>query len=452
MAKDKNLGKEYDVIVVGTGPAGGTLAHQMRMAGLKVLMLEKGFYHPKWILGKQIPSVLLYDKMGLLATKEGLIVARAITVGGSALMCCGSASPPFPGMFEKVGVDLSKNLQEAHDYMGIDDDFPDHLVGKNQMRLMEIANSMGYHFKKFKKFIDPEKCTGAVCGGNCMKGCANDAKWSGRVPVDKARADGADLVTHAHVVRAIVEQGEVAGVQTKKGERYFGKTVVLCAGGLGSPLILRNSGVKGAGDKFGFDALWFTYGYNKDITTVKDIDMGTVDDSFQESDGFVLSPVMHTWGLYLASAVLGGGWSYLPKFPKLGSAVSIMTKIKDDLGGTLEDSGSFSKPLTQNDWKKLKTGEAHAVKILKAAGCDDIFSCKPFAAHPCASVRIGDYVDKNLESRIKNLFVCDTAAFPESMGTPCVWTCTALAFYMAEILKKRLGVENEKAAPTQRRA
>ena len=43
MAKEKKLEKEYDVIVVGTGPAGGTIAHQMSMAGLKVLILEKGF-------------------------------------------------------------------------------------------------------------------------------------------------------------------------------------------------------------------------------------------------------------------------------------------------------------------------------------------------------------------------------------------------------------------------
>lgn len=435
--------KQYDVIVVGTGPAGGTIAHKMAEAGQKVLMVERGAYHPQWILGKQIPSLLLYDKLGLLSTKEGLMVARSLTVGGSAVMSCGSASPPYPGMFEKAGVDLSQEVDEAHEYMQIVDDFPDHLVGANQMRLLEVANGLGYNFQKFKKFIDPAKCD----SGACMKGCPTGAKWSGRVPVEAARAKGAHLVTKAEVTRALVEQGEVVGVETKKGDKYYGKTVVLCAGGLGSPLILRNSGVKEAGDKFGFDALWFTYGFHKEHPTVKDIDMGTVDDSFVLSDGFVLSPVMHTWGMYLASATLGGGWSYLPKFAKFGRAVSIMTKIKDDLGGTIYDDGTFSKPLTQNDWTKLKKGEEHATKILKAAGCDDIFSCKPFAAHPCASVRIGDHVDTNFESRIKNLFVCDTSAFPESMGLPCVWTCSALGMKMSKILKDRLGVAQKAAAP-----
>lgn len=107
-------------------------------------------------------------------------------------------------------------------------------------------------------------------------------------------------------------------------------------------------------------------------------------------------------------------------------------------GGTVYDDGSFSKPLTENDWKKLKRGEEHAARILKAFGCTDIFTCRPLAAHPCASVRVGDHVDTNFETRIGNLFVCDASVFPESMGLPCVLTCTALALRMAKILKKRL--------------
>jgi choline dehydrogenase-like flavoprotein len=56
--------QEYDVIVVGTGPAGATIAAQLAKARKKVLMLERGAYHPRWILGKQVSSPLLYDKMG----------------------------------------------------------------------------------------------------------------------------------------------------------------------------------------------------------------------------------------------------------------------------------------------------------------------------------------------------------------------------------------------------
>lgn len=430
------LEKEYDVIVVGTGPAGATIAHRTSQAGLKVLIIEKGAYHPEWIMGKQIPSLLLYDKLGLNLTREGMMVARCITVGGSAVISCGSASLPYPGMFEKVGLELNDELEESHGYMGIADDFPDHLVGKNQLRLMEVANALGYTFQKFRKFINPAKCDGR----GCMKGCSNGAKWTGRAPVELALEHGAHLVTGVEVVRVLVEQGKAVGVETKKGDEHHAKLVVLSAGGLASPLILTKSGIQGTGDKFGVDPLLFTIGFSEEISTVRDMDMGVFDDHYLESDGFILSPLVPTRVLYLANSTVGGGWSNLHKFWKLGRAVSIMTKIKDDLGGRFFDDGSFSKPLSRNDWKKLKYGEEHAVKILKAAGCTDVFSTKPAAAHPCASVRIGDHVDTNFETRISNLFVCDASVFPESMGLPCVWTCTALGLRMAKILKTRLNV------------
>ena len=433
----------YDVIIVGAGPSGATLAEKMAEAGQKVLILERGAYHPQAMLGKQIPSSLLYDNLGLKFTKEHMLVVRAFTVGGSAVLSCGCATPPYPGMFEAAGIDLEEEVVQAHDFMKVDDDFPDHLIGKGQLHLMEVANDIGFNFRKTPKFIDRDKCQP---GCSCMKGCPTGAKWSGRVPVEAARAHGADLVTRANVVKAIVEQGEAVGVETKSGERYFGKTTVLCAAGIGSPIILRNSGIKGAGDKFAFDALWFTYGFNPKYTMIDDIDMGIVDDTFLESEGFILSPIMHTWAQYLASGTVGGGWSYLPKFRKFRQAVSIMTKIKDDLAGEIYADGTLSKPLTDRDWKKLKRGEELAKKILIASGCeaDEIFSCKPFGGHPCASVRIGDHIDTNFESKIKNLFVADTSSFPDSMGLPCVMTCTALGIKMSKILMERLGVPKPK--------
>lgn len=51
MTKKRSFEKQYDVIVVGTGPAGGTIAHRMSEACLQVLIFEKGAYHPKWLTG-----------------------------------------------------------------------------------------------------------------------------------------------------------------------------------------------------------------------------------------------------------------------------------------------------------------------------------------------------------------------------------------------------------------
>jgi len=40
-------GDHYDVIVIGSGPGGGALAHRLAPTGKRILMLERGFYLPR---------------------------------------------------------------------------------------------------------------------------------------------------------------------------------------------------------------------------------------------------------------------------------------------------------------------------------------------------------------------------------------------------------------------
>jgi len=63
--------KQYDVIVVGTGPAGATVAAQMAKTGQKVLMVEKGAYHPTWLLGKQLPALCTSTSWGFWPRRRG---------------------------------------------------------------------------------------------------------------------------------------------------------------------------------------------------------------------------------------------------------------------------------------------------------------------------------------------------------------------------------------------
>ncbi len=37
----------YDVIVIGSGPGGGSLAHRLAPTGKRILMLERGEYLPR---------------------------------------------------------------------------------------------------------------------------------------------------------------------------------------------------------------------------------------------------------------------------------------------------------------------------------------------------------------------------------------------------------------------
>jgi choline dehydrogenase-like flavoprotein len=56
---------------------------------------------------------------------------------------------------------------------------------------------------------------------------------------------------------------------------------------------------------------------------------------------------------------------------------------------------------------------------------------KPGGAHPGGTAAIGQVVDKDLQTRIENLFVCDASVLPTSPGMPPILTIVALS--------KRLG-------------
>ena len=114
----------------------------------------------------------------------------------------------------------------------------------------------------------------------------------------------------------------------------------------------------------------------------------------------------------------------------------MMVKIKDDMVGQVDKKGNISKKITDNDKTKLEKGNIIAKQILIKAGVDpnSIIIAKPRGAHPGGTAAIGDIVDKNHETKIKNLFVCDASVLPESPGLPPILTIIALAKRLAKIL------------------
>jgi choline dehydrogenase-like flavoprotein len=109
--------------------------------------------------------------------------------------------------------------------------------------------------------------------------------------------------------------------------------------------------------------------------------------------------------------------------------VGLMVKTKDDSNGTVYQNGSFSKPVTENDKKRLIEGSELSKEILKKTGVKskDIFVSKIQGAHPIGTAAIGKVVDNSFQTKMKNLYVCDASILPESPGLPPILTILALA-------------------------
>ena len=82
----ESLQKEYDAIVVGSGPGGATVAKELSQNGKKVLILEWGSNAP--IKGSMLQCLSMTGVTGkslLVTNKKMLLLIRGITTGGSTI-------------------------------------------------------------------------------------------------------------------------------------------------------------------------------------------------------------------------------------------------------------------------------------------------------------------------------------------------------------------------------
>lgn len=92
MLKKTDLSAE--VIVVGSGPGGATVARELSRQGKDVLILERGYdYRNKIYYGTYLGAMRYSERMSLLFTEEGLNIIAPIMIGGATGMYCGWVAP-----------------------------------------------------------------------------------------------------------------------------------------------------------------------------------------------------------------------------------------------------------------------------------------------------------------------------------------------------------------------
>ncbi len=429
----KTIRKKVDVVIAGSGPGGATVGRQLARAGRKVLLLEKG--RDIRFVGNHLSALFIADKMGLNWTEEGMNIVRGLTTGGSTVMFCASATPPPAWLKTEYGIDLDSYAAQTIEELDLKP-LPDDVVGSAGLRLMEAANELGYNFEKMAKFIDPAKCK-SRCGGTCMLGCPHDAKWTARKYLEDMTAAGGQLMTRADVQQITIQDGVATGLtaHTPQGRvEVEAEAVIVAAGGLGTPMILQRSGIHEAGIGMFVDPLVFVSGVSKHEGNPLGPPMTIGTYEFMD-EGFLLSDLIDPWGLWLIMTAVRNPLK-LPHFRSYRRQLSLMVKVGDERKGVITMDGRISKPLTDNDRHRLNRGAAVAREILIKAGCDPntIMTGPVRGAHPGATARIGEVVDENLETRVKNLYVSDASVIPKALHRPVVLTAIALAKRLSDHL------------------
>ena len=421
----------YDAIVIGSGPGGASVAAELSRQGKKVLILERGTGAS--IKGTMLQSIgiALIPGRGLYFTSELLAMVRGIVLGGSSILAYATAFDPNYELFEKHGVDLRAEIEQAKKVLPIAV-LSDNLIGPSAKRLQASARALGYPWEKLPKMVHQEKCR-TNCD-KCTMGCPYEAKWTSRELVNQALAYGSTVLTEANVIRMNVSDGHISGVEFIMGGRKHeakAPVVILAAGGIGTPLILRRLGITQAGTNFFFDPLVVVAGTIDDLDNGREFPMAVGYHDLEA--GYLITDLIWPDWIRQVFTLRVGRVDKLAGHRKMAS---VMIKITDDLGGRLTRFGWPDKPLTDGDRKRLKNGVEVARKILMNAGARNMYTTGTTAVHPGGTAKIGDVVDSNLKTKYDNLYVCDSSVIPDSWGLPPTLTIIALGKRLVKHLSK----------------
>jgi choline dehydrogenase-like flavoprotein len=357
-------------------------------------------------------------------------MVRGITTGGSTVHYYATCYPVPFDLFKSHGIDITKEVEETVKELPVAL-LKDEMVGPMAKRIMESAQDLGYGWQKLDKFMYQDRWKPEYKFGHY--GDPHGVKWSARMYIEEAVANGATLINGVNVKKVIIEDHTATGVEyIKNGKtaKIFAPKVVISAGGIGTPVILRASGIKKAGYDFFFDPLIGVRGTAKDIdVTTSEIPMTA--GVHMEDEGYMMTDMAHP---FATSAIFAAEVFRFDKMFSRGNTLQIMVKAKDALGGRLTDRGGIRKNLDNNEKRKLIRGYERAKEILKNAGAKGIFKTWYLAAHPGGTVKIGELVDSNLKTEYENLYVCDCSVIPEAWGLPPTSTIIGIGKRLAKHL------------------
>jgi choline dehydrogenase-like flavoprotein len=421
--------KEYDHVVVGSGAGGATIALELAKKGKRILVLEQG--KPEASIGTFNNCLRYFDlkKYSRMPhySEDGIILWRTLMAGGSTIVSAANGTPCLQEELSALGIDISKELSEIRNELPIT---PYHLkrISPGTRRIKESADALGYPMEQMPKFIDPRKCRRC---GECTLGCKYNAKWTALEFLEKSKDYSVEVRYGIKVIRVLEKNGKAEALEILNGrgrEKIAANSVILAAGGIGSPVILQNSGITGAGQNLFLDIFVNVYGTHPELSQAREPQMTLVHHGSHKEKGFILSPYINH-PLQLRVIELGlRGIKY-----NTNRLLGVMVKIRDDNSGKVSPSGKYSKQATINDRSKLKEGTDAASEILREAGVrrNSIMISKMQGAHPGGTAAIGEVVNENLQTDIENFYVCDASVLPSAPGLPPIMTILALAKRLA---------------------
>lgn len=386
----------YHFIIVGSGVGGSTLYRELneKYPDKKVLLLEMG-----------------NERMKYNTLKGEVQILYITSLGGSGLGAVGNA---MRADLRKVGIRGSEIYPEIERELKVRE-VPDSHIRESIRPLFD------YGFKRTPKFIDFEGCTS--CGMCARKACP--FKWtplrflSDLNPYSK-------ILSNFYVSSLSKDGGifEVEGYHLLTGKRmvFRGEKVIVCGGGINSPRILSSIlDNEHLGKNLFVDTFITVGGILKNSNLDRSVPMAL----YKRYDRFLLSP---HYSVHLYRRIKRENRDVKSK-----DIYGIMVKIKDEGKGFVKGEEIY-KSITMKDEKLLSKGIKKASDILQDMGVEKIYTTIIRGSHPGGTCAMGKVVNKNFETEVEDLYVCDASVFPESPGLPPILGIIAMGKKLGNIL------------------
>jgi choline dehydrogenase-like flavoprotein len=419
-------------IVVGSGAGGATVAKELQ-GHYEVTVLEAGTEFRPFAM--ELESLEKLRRFGLFFDEreirfvipayqtrraaDEMILVNGIGLGGTTTISTGNGLRMDRDL-KALGIDLDPEFEEVYREVPVTTAHEKkwHHVTR---QLFENFQELGLEPQPMPKMGEYELCRHC---GRCQLGCPNGIKWDSRRFLKSAQEKGARVITGCQVESVVIAGGRATGVRAKTGwaHHFFpADLVILAAGGLGTPVILDNSGIPCERRLF-VDPVLCVAARSPKCMQHKDVTMPFV----SVRDHIILSPYFDHLSFFF-----NPGWRQ-----HAGDIVSIMIKLADDTLGSISSRG-VDKTLTDQDRRRLDEGALICKEILRRFGArdEDMFLGTVIAGHPGGMLPLTEKEASSFHSdRLpENLYVADATLLPKALGNPPILTVIAMAKRIGKI-------------------
>jgi choline dehydrogenase-like flavoprotein len=479
-----------DVVVVGSGAGGSTIAKELAEAGRSVIVLEEGSYFTKDdFVG---PPMHRFQKVARDAGTTQTFSRRPIpmplgkAVGGSTVInsgtCWRAPDKVLNDWVQRCGIEgadpssMRPYFERVERILNIRP-APREAWGRNAELTHDGVMKLGVSGGALLRNITD--CHGC---GTCAMGCATNAKQAMHISyLPLAQRAGARIFSRARVDAVTTNRGRATGVIATlldERERPRGRltvhapVVVVAAGTIHTPVLLKRTGLAGRSRQLGRNLrIHPAVGVGGAFPEAIDSWKGTLQpyfvDELFDSHEVMLETTAPVPAL-AAAALPGVGQQATNMLPGMRHIASIGLYVSDTSSGRVRLLPGSREPiityrLNDIDFRKLLHGMRLAAEIHLAAGAMaalvglpglpavssrkdldkitegnwDATAVRPTAFHPMGTARMGRRGEGVVDSwgehhDVKNLYVADGSIFPTCVAVNPQVSIMAFATRTAE--------------------